>query len=361
MARPARWNSTLRAAIDEACLAARLYNDPAEVRSFEGFVVHMHLAWLYLLHAILMRDSVDIRYRDKRHPRRLVKVDGEAKRWELVQCVRHRWPSDKEPVRANIEFFIALRNKIEHRYARFQAALMVATGGHAQALMLNFEDELRTQFGPAHSLAHRLRFPVFIGTFTSQGEETLRTLHDQLPAPLRKFISSYRAGLDADIQDDPRFEFRLRVTLELAAKDPDVPAIQFTRLDDMSDEERAAVEAMGRKGQVVIREQKRSVQHLDWLKPSEATPQIVAQIPYRFNSYHFTRAWRSLKVRPPADDPNPERTNDKYCIYDRPHKDYLYSPAYVKKLVKELSTADGYRGMLGIEPVPKAKGLDGNA
>jgi hypothetical protein len=37
----------------------------------------------------------------------------------------------------------------------------------------------------------------------------------------------------------------------------------------MSNEERAAVEAMGRKGQVVIRDQQRPVQYLDWLKPSE--------------------------------------------------------------------------------------------
>jgi hypothetical protein len=29
-------------------LAVRLYNDPAEVRSFEGFVVHMHLAWKWV-------------------------------------------------------------------------------------------------------------------------------------------------------------------------------------------------------------------------------------------------------------------------------------------------------------------------
>jgi hypothetical protein len=35
----------VKASRDEACLAARLYNDPSEVRSFEAFVVHMHLAW----------------------------------------------------------------------------------------------------------------------------------------------------------------------------------------------------------------------------------------------------------------------------------------------------------------------------
>jgi hypothetical protein len=51
----------LDASTAEACLAVRLYNDPAETRSFEGFVVHMHLAWLYLLHAVLARDDVDFR------------------------------------------------------------------------------------------------------------------------------------------------------------------------------------------------------------------------------------------------------------------------------------------------------------
>jgi hypothetical protein len=30
-----------------------LYNDPSESLSFEGFDVHRHLAWLYLLHAEL--------------------------------------------------------------------------------------------------------------------------------------------------------------------------------------------------------------------------------------------------------------------------------------------------------------------
>ncbi len=51
MARPKRHWHMVEASRDEASLATRLYNDPAEVRSFEGFAVHMHLVWLYLLHA----------------------------------------------------------------------------------------------------------------------------------------------------------------------------------------------------------------------------------------------------------------------------------------------------------------------
>ena len=61
MPKPPKWRATLRAAQEEASLASKLYNDPSEPRFFEGFVVHMHLAWLYLLHARFIRDNIDYR------------------------------------------------------------------------------------------------------------------------------------------------------------------------------------------------------------------------------------------------------------------------------------------------------------
>lgn len=207
----------LDASVDEACLAVQLYNDPSQARSFEAFVVHMHLAWLYLLHAEMTRDETDFRYHDKNHPRRLVRVDGEPTRWELAKSVEHRWGDPAEPVRANLDFFISLRNKIEHRYARRQEYLALALGGHSQALLLNYEEELTSQFGPRHSLATRLRFPVFIGTFTTEGEAAIRRLRSRLPKGLQRFIAHYHAGLASSTEQDRRFEFRMRVTLELAA------------------------------------------------------------------------------------------------------------------------------------------------
>jgi tetratricopeptide (TPR) repeat protein len=216
VARPRKHWPMVEASRDEASLAVRLYNDPAEVRSFEGFVVHVHLAWLYLLHAELTRDNIDYRYWRQDNPRLLEKVDGEPKRWELAKCVKERWPDEKHPVRANLDFFIGLRNRVEHRYARQQQALAAVVGGQAQALLLNYEEELVAQFGPAASLATRLRFPVFVGSFTDEGERTLRRLRGSLPASLRRFISDYHANLEPSTSDDPRFELRLRVLQELA-------------------------------------------------------------------------------------------------------------------------------------------------
>jgi Domain of unknown function (DUF3644) len=73
----------VQSAKEEALLAIDLYNRPITPRYFEGFVVHMHIAWLYLLHAIFEREGIDYRHWDKER-KRIVRVDGEYKRWELV-------------------------------------------------------------------------------------------------------------------------------------------------------------------------------------------------------------------------------------------------------------------------------------
>ena len=100
MARPANWWYTLQAGRREALLAVDLDNRVASVRSLEGFVVHMHLAWLYLLHAKFDRDGLDYRYRKTNG--HFVRVDGEVKTWELARCVVEAFPDDSstlpEPV-----------------------------------------------------------------------------------------------------------------------------------------------------------------------------------------------------------------------------------------------------------------------
>ncbi|WP_151525892.1 DUF3644 domain-containing protein [Serinicoccus kebangsaanensis] len=350
MARPPRWQSTLDASVEEACLAVRLYNDPAEARSFEGFVIHMHLAWLYLLHAEFIRDGIDYRYWHPQYKRRLLRIDGEPKRWELERSVRERWNSDADPVRANLTLFIRLRNRLEHRHAHADAALMIVLSGHAHALLLNYEQELTSQFGDNHSLALRLRIPLFVGTFSPQGEQALRRLRKSLPNDLHGFVTDYESGLADDVVTDARYEFRLRATVELAPKDPDAVAVQFTRYDDMTEAERAAVEEMGRKGQVIVRDRKQPVSGFGRLMPKPAATEVEAGIPFVFNQHHFTSAWKRLKIRPSRGDSNPHRTNSDFCEYDEPTKSYRYTKAYVQHLIKKCATEDGFKEITGISP-----------
>jgi hypothetical protein len=357
MAPPPRYMQMVDASKDEAQLAVRLYNDPSEPRGFEGFVVHMHLAWLYLLQAEFHRDGVDYRYwRKVGRARRLDKVDGEPKRWDLARSVQERWIDEKQPVRANLDFFISLRNKIEHRYSRQQQALAAVVSGQAQALLLNYEEELTSQFGSHASMATRLRFPVFIGSFTSEGEQSLRRLRKSLPPTLRTFIADYEAGLDDAVTTNPRYELRLRVLQELAPKDADALAVQYTRYDDLTDEQRETVEAIGRKGLVVVRERKRDVIGHGLKKPKQVVAEVAASIPFIFTMGHFTKAWKLHGIRPSGGAKLPERTLEQYCLYDERHGDYGYKQAYISKLIRECSSEDGFRNYLKTVPKDKVTG-----
>lgn len=350
MARPPRWQATLDASAQEACLAVRLYNDSAEARAFGGFVIHMHMAWLYLLHAQFIRDDVDFRYWDKQFKKRLVKIDGEPKRRELERSMAERWPWDTDPVRANLSLFIKLRNRLEHRHADADEALMLNLAGHAHALLLNYEVELTEQFGDMQSLALRLRLPLFVGTFTPQGEQALQEYRKKLPAGIRAFVTDYEAGLDESVINNPKYEFRLRAMVELAPKDPEAIAMQFTNYDDMTDEERAFAEELGRRGQVIVRDRKQPVSGLGRFMPAHAVKEVQAGIPYVFNMSHFTHSWKIAKIRPLYDDANPSKTNHDFSEYDELTKTYRYTKAWVQRLIKKCSTPEGFREMTGREP-----------
>ena len=111
-------------------------------------------------------------------------------------------------MRANLEFFIGLRNKVEHRY---QDALLVATG-MAHAYVINYETELVTQFGVEHSLAEELRFPIFVQSLTPEGIEEQRRLRKRLPVGTRTYITKFEQNLDAAIKGSERFDYRVMLT-----------------------------------------------------------------------------------------------------------------------------------------------------
>lgn len=170
------------------------------------------------------------------------------------------------------------------------------------------------------------------------------------------FISEYHAKLDPTTSGDPRFELRLRVFQELAPKDPDALAVQYTRYDDMTPEQRDAVEALGRKGVVVIRERQRGVVGHGLLKPTETAKKVEEQIPFKFGMGLFIKAWQKLQVRPEGAAVDPALTDERYCTYDSRPNDYGYTEAYVMKLVRELSTEAKFRALLGRAPKDKVTG-----
>ncbi len=349
MAPRPRWHHALKAAQAEALTAVEIYNSPTSLRPLEGFLVHMHVAWLYLLHAGFDKSKTPYHYKDPKTGR-YVKVDGERKSWELQKCIEYRWPSLKSPVRRNLELTVQLRNKIEHRFER---GLMVAASGFAQALIMNFEAEILASFGNAYSIADRVHIPVALSTFSREGAAAMASAQLKLPKRLRDFFIDYRANLEDEVLNDQAFELRIEIVQKRSPKTEADLAVTYVREDELTGEELDAYRALERTGRVILRDKNRDVANLGWMKPAVASAAIQQGLGVRFSaSAEFPRAWKHYKVRPDTGTTGKRRNNTKpeYCRYDEPHDDYLYSQKYVDYIVAELADPDAFESAIGWPP-----------
>ena len=343
MAKP-RWHHMLVESQRYALKAVDEWNMSAG--SYSDFVTHMHRAWHYLLHAQFHRDKADYHYRDPKSGH-CIKVDDEPKAWALEDCVKHRYPQTNDPVRLNLELFIKLRNKIEHRY---EHGLKIATGGKAQALVVNYEAEITDQFGLAYSLADRLRFPVFLQAITAAGAEYMRKAASKLPRHTRDIVAKYEAALDQSVLDDLRYDYRIRLVPIVGPKTEADLAVDFVRLDELSEDERRIMTEAGRTGTVIVRDRQVEVAAKGKLRPMQVVELIQQQVPFVFTIATHTEMWRQMKVRPATGASDPYQTDGRYCVYDEPFGTYVYTSAWVKRILKDIGTVEKYRSFFGHGP-----------
>lgn len=134
--------ANLHKAREAALLAVETYNRPWTAFRSAGYIVLMIVAWTALFHAIFFKKRTKPYYR-RRGSRRFERINGDYKTWELAECLRQFYRDQNPPTRKNLEFFIGLRNKIEHRFA---PALDKEIFGECQAMLMNFEALLCSEF-----------------------------------------------------------------------------------------------------------------------------------------------------------------------------------------------------------------------
>ena len=326
-----KWQDEIEASKDEALQAVDLYDRPTATRSVGSFLLHMHRAWLHLLRARFERDGHD-----------------DARKWDLARGIEERWePAD--PVRKNLELTVTLADRKQHRD---EEPVGAATAGYLQAMLMNYEEELTSTFGAEHSVADKLRFPVYIATFTPDGVDRMMRAQESLPKELAKLLADAREDPAAA---DQRFEFRLHLVPKQGPPDADA-SLTFLREEELSDEQRETLAGIDPKDTVIVRERHRPVSNVDKMKPGEAARKIEQSIPFRFSLYyHFILAWKRLGVRPDGGAKFPERTDERYCVYDAAHHDYLYTKDFVDVVVAQISTAEGFEEFFGFAPQEKVE------
>ena len=187
---------------ESALAAVRIYNDPVGGYRTETFIVLMVGAWNSLLQAILERSGIDYYERDESGAQ--VLIDSRAKvlgTWEIVGLALAG--DEHRAVRANLDFFLKLRNEIAHRYL---PALDMEIAGEAQAMLLNFEELLLAEFGKESALGEQLSVPLQLSGFRSDGSlASLRKAQARLPVNVSDFLAHHRAAVDDEILASPKY------------------------------------------------------------------------------------------------------------------------------------------------------------
>jgi hypothetical protein len=334
---PRNVKSALEKARDSALLAVEVYNKPAVKFKSGGYISLMVIAWTSLFHAIFFKRKVKPFYR--RESGRFVKVDGDYRYWELDECLRQYFKSDTgNPVRKNLEFFIPLRNKIEHRS---MPELDASIFGECQAMLLNFDEMLEREFGAKYCLRECLSFSLQL--FPSSESLAHAVKHKPESKPVADFIQQFRSTISPDVTASGKYSFKAFLIQVANHKSEHALPIQFVHYDKLSEEERRQVEHLV----AMVKFKEVPVSNLNLMKASEVVKKVQAGLGNpkiqrgskqvdRFNLSIHAACWRKYKARPHSGSANPEQTDYRFCVYDKMHNDYGYTQAWVDFLIEKL-------------------------
>lgn len=343
--------SFLNKALDSALLAVETYNKPAVKFKSGGYIVLMCIAWTSLLHAIFVKNGIKPIYKEKNN-RTYKKIDGEYYYWELKTCVSKQF-QENSPIRKNIEFFIPLRNKIEHK---FLPAIDPNIFAECESLLLNFDKIVEQEFGVMYCLRESLSFALQLFPSSENYGDAIKQNKDY--ESVMEFISHYRSSISTEILQSGQYAFKAFLIQVANHKSNDALPLQFYPYDKMSDEDKRTVERIA----ALIKDKHIPVANVDKIKPADVVKKVQLALGNKtilkgkkqvdkFNMDTHTRCWKKYGVRPETNSSHPERTDARYCVYDALNKNYGFTQAWVDFLVKKLQDEEEYNALYSIGSV----------
>lgn len=215
----------------EAALAAvEIFNSPTIHFKSEIFIVLINIAWTYMLHAYCRGQRIEYRYFQTLNGRRRFDRTrhGAHKYWELERCLNDDGcPLDRDTVN-NLRFLIGIRHEIEHQMTSRIDDLISA---RFQACCLNYNYYLKKLFPRMHGIEENLAFSLQFSSVSRLQIDELDKIED-LPGPIRKFISGFDGALTDDEYQSPRFAYRVLFVPKLANRKGQADeVIEFVKAD----------------------------------------------------------------------------------------------------------------------------------
>lgn len=345
--RRGKTKAILDASIDSALLAVEIYNKPRASFRSQAYITLMIIAWTRLFHAYF-NNTIGEKYfyKDKKNKRYVI-IDGERKAWELSECIKQH-KTLKEPVKKNLEFFIKLRNKIEHRHIDAKE-VDVSIFGECQSLLFNFENTLIEIFGDNYSINESLVYSLQFSHLRTKGQQAAgKSVLSKDTSEILAYISKFKQSITQEVYESQEYSIKLLNIPKIANNDRNVPAIEFVKWDTLDKEDKAVYEKLV----ALIKDKKVFIEgaNVGKLKAGEVLKKVKESLPaIEFNQATHTAFWKAFAVRPPMNAENPFDTITEFCHYDEPHNDYLYNNDWVNFIVNSIQS-----GKLTIEVIHKA-------
>jgi len=330
---------------DASLLAVETYNKPAVKFKSGGYIMMMIVAWTSLFHAIFFMRKLKPFYRIK-GSNRFEKKDEDYCYWELSTCLKEYYKTNtSNPVIKNLEFFIRLRNIIEHKSLPEIDSDIFA---ECQSLLLNYDDLLGREFGEKYRIRESLSFTLQLFPNSKNLSEALRQNPDTKTAI--NFINSYRSSISTDILETGQYAFKAFLLQVSNHNSKDALPIQFVKYDTLSEEEKKNLKRVA----AIVKISEKPVVNSNLLLPGDVVKQVQEKIgnpkiiksgkeKNKFNQDTHTRCWKKYQVRPETG--HPADTNAKYCIYNSLNKNYGYTREWVNFLSEEMKDEDKFNAL----------------
>lgn len=333
--RKGKTKSILEASIDSALLGVEIYNKPRTTFRSEGYITLLIMAWTRLFHAYF-NSTIGNKYYHKNNNGHYQIIDGEKKAWELSTCIS-KYRELPEPVIKNLQFFIKLRNKIEHRHID-KREIDTIIFGECQSLLFNYESQLIKMFGDEYSINESLVYSLqFSQIRTNQQEKASRSALSKDLADIVSFVDKYRNSLDEGTYNSQEYSLKLIQIPKISNTNRADAAIEFVRWDELNEEDKSAYEQVA----VIIKDKTVKIEgaNVKRLKPMAVIGKVNEQLNgIAITSNLHVTLYKLFSIRPPNNAEDPFDTNTEFCLYDETHNDYVYQDAWVDFLINFMQT-----------------------
>ncbi len=325
--RKGKTKNILEGSINAALLAVEVYNKPRTTFRSQAYIVLMIIAWTRLFHAYFNKTIGDKYYYKEKNGRYRI-IDGERKAWGLRDCIKE-YGDLSEPVKENLNFFIGLRNKIEHRNVT-EKEVDILIFGECQSLLYNYENLLIEIFGEEYALNENLAFSLqFSSMRTDEQKQANKKVLSAEAQKIKSYIDNYRTALVDDVYNTQEFSIKLIQIPKVSNTNRYDLAIEFIREDEFDPDTLESITTIIKEKRVLV-----EAKNVDGILPGQVVTEVRERINVDFVMHDHTCLRTIFSIRPLGKDPEPNKTNVNYCVYDQTHKDYIYLNSWVDFIVK---------------------------